>query len=652
MVRQIKRCVRPGNSLFLLLYMKVAMAPIMQRRSARLSFFVVAGPYGPAMLVCFRHLAMAVGIALFCSGQSFAAHGVSIDGVLKYPSGFERFSYTSASAKKGGALILHSLGGFDKMNPFTLKGQAPDGLDTMVFETLGVPSLDEPFVEYGLIAKDIVLAPDQLSVTFTLDERARFSDGSPVTTEDVAFSLKTMKSDMAHPFYHSYFQDITRAEIVSPLQIRLHFAQKNRELHLVACQLPVLSKKFFQDHPFGAAKSALVAPVGSGPYVVDTFKAGKFITYKRNPDYWAANHPTRKGMFNYDAVTYKYFKDQIVSLEAFKAHEFDFMYINIAKQWARDLDGGRFDRGEIVKELLPHKNNAGMQGFVMNLRRPLFQDRMVRKALSLAFDFHWTNQALFFNQYTRCNSFFSNSPLAATGKPHGLELDYLKPFEKVLPPEVFTTPLTPFSTASPSSLRENLRQAAQLLRQAGWMVEDGVLTKGGKPFRFDILLASPSFERVMASYANNLKRLGIQVDYRVIDPALYVDRLRRFDFDMVVNVFGQSQSPGNEQRGYWHSSVAGKQGSRNVIGLQDPVVDAMVDRIVYAKTRKELTAACRALDRVLWYGYYVVPNWYIAGHRVAFWDRFGRPETLPLYYNPEQLLMTWWIQKVKDGKQQ
>jgi microcin C transport system substrate-binding protein len=587
-------------------------------------------------------LALAVSTAVVDVSIGQAAHGISIDGKLKYQPGFTRFDYTSDHAKKGGDLVLHDLGSFDKMNPFTLKGSAPSGLDNLVFETLTASSLDEPFASYGLIAKDIELADDRLSVIYTIDENARFSDGTPVTTEDVQFSLNTLKSKAAHPFYQAYLQDITSSEILDKNRIKFNFARVNRELHMIASQVPIFSKRFYSEHPFD--DPSMVPPLGSGPYVIEAVNPGKSITYKRNPDYWAKDHPTRKGMFNFDTVTFKYFRDQIVSVEAFKANEFDFMYINIAKQWARDLVGPKFDSKRIIKEYLPHKNNQGMQGFVFNLRNPLFQDSRVRKALGMAFDFEWANNKLFFNEYTRSSSYFSNSDLAAKGLPEGLELEYLLPFKEQLPPEVFTQPPTPFNTESPNSLRDNLRKSKSILEKAGWTVQDGRLTDNeGRPFEFEILLVSPSFERVMAGYVNNLSKLGVSASYRTIDPALYIDRLNRFDFDMTVHVFGQSQSPGNEQRDYWHSSSADRNGSRNLIGIKDTIVDQLVDKIIYATTQEELTAACKALDRVLWYGYYVVPNWYVARHRVSYWNKFNRPETLPLYYNPMQALMTWWM---------
>lgn len=590
--------------------------------------------------IFFISILLCLGLSISCYG----AQGISIDGKVKYPQGFDRFDYVAKDARQGGNLVLHDLGSFDKLNPYTLKGTPPAGLDDLVFETLAVPSLDEPFAAYGLIAKDIEVAADRLSVTFTIDERARFSDGSPITPEDVEFSLNILKSEQSSPSYQIYFQDIARAEILDAHRIRFHFSQRNRELHMIASQLPVFSKKFYESHPFDAP--SMTPPVGSGPYVIEKVEPGKSIVYKKNPEYWAKDINVRRGMFNFNTITYKYFKDQLVSVEAFKAGEFDFMYINIAKQWARDLKGPRFKSGQLVKETLPHMNNAGMQGFVYNLRKPIFQDRMVRKAVSMAFDFEWTNTTLFFDQYTRCDSFFSNSTLAAKGLPKGKELALLAPYRDQLPAEVFSKPLQPFSTTPPSSLRNNLRQAKRILEDAGWTLKDGVMTDAkGQRLEFEILLVSPSFERVMEPFINNLKKIGVKAHSRIIDPALYIRRLNSFEFDMLVHVYGQSQSPGNEQRSYWHSSAAAREGSKNLAGIKNPVVDHLVDRIIYAETQEDLTAACRALDRVLWYGYYVVPNWYVAKHRIAYRDIFARPEKLPLYYSPFQALMTWWLRE-------
>lgn len=586
------------------------------------------------------HLAAAVPIG-------YAAHGLTINGELKYPEGFDRFAYTSTEAQKGGSLVLHNIGSFDKMNPFTLKGEPPYAIDSLVFDTLGVSSLDEPFAEYGLIAKDISVAADQLSVVYTLNPDARFSDGSPVTVEDIAFSLETLKGPTVHPLYPYYYKDISGSEIIDPTRIRFRFTQPNRELPMIATQIPVFSKRSFAEvQGTGGNGSYLTPPIGSGPYIVDKAVQGKSITYKRNPDYWAQNHPVCKGMYNFDTITVKYYKDPVVALEAFKAGEFDVLPINIAKQWARDMTGARFQSGELVKKLFPHFNNAGMQGFLMNTRKPVFQDPRVRQAVGLALDFEWTNKSLFYGQYTRAESFFSNSYLAATGLPEGLELEYLNGYRDILPQEVFDTPLRAPVVDGENGLRKNLREAKMLLASVGYTVKNGVLVnQDGEPLSFEITLVSQTFERVMAAFVSNLEKLGMKVSYRTIDPTLYTERLKNFDFDMIVASYGQSQSPGNEQRNFWHSDAADKPGSNNYAGIKSKAVDGLIDKIIYAKNKEELVAACKALDRVLWYGYYLVPNWYMSGYRIAYHDIFSQPEVLPKYYGPLQLLLTWWVNK-------
>ncbi|WP_163336665.1 extracellular solute-binding protein [Desulfopila sp. IMCC35008] len=575
---------------------------------------------------------------LVCNLNAFGAHGLSIDGNLKYPAGFEYFEYTSAKAQKGGDLVLHDIGTFDKLNPFTLKGEAPWGLDLLVFESLAEPSLDEPFSEYGLIAKDIEVAADHLSVIFTINEKARFSNGIPVTVEDVAYSMNTLKGSGVHPLYPYYYKDIQSVEILDNERVRFSFSQKNRELPMIASQIPIFPKDSFEKDDGSL--------IGSGPYIVSSHERGKYITYKRNESYWAVDHPVRRNMFNFDTITVKFYKDQTISLEAFKAGDFDFMSINIAKQWARDLHGSGFSSGKLIKKFLPHSLNAGMQGFLMNSRREIFKDRRVRQAIGYAFDFEWTNKSLFYDQYTRNNSFFSNSPFAATGLPQGLELAYLTEFKDELPEEVFTKPLQPVTTKGKGGLRSNLRKAKKLLIEAGWKVKDGVLVNDkGEPFSFEIILVSQTFERVMASFVANLNKLGMDVRYRTVDPTLYVERRKTFDFDMIVTTYGQSLSPGNEQRDYWHSSAADTPGSRNFAGIRSKAIDGLIDRVIYATNSEELTAACKALDRALWYGYYLVPNWYTNGHRIVYANKFGQPETLPLYYSASQFLMTWWATK-------
>ncbi|MEO5365599.1 MAG: extracellular solute-binding protein [Magnetococcus sp. WYHC-3] len=607
-------------------------------------------------MLLLRHVFMA--LVLLWATPSLAAHGLSLDGTLKYGPDFQRFDYTSAQAKPGGTLTLHAMGSFDKMNPYSLKGEGPSLLGSLVFETLMLGSDDEVFSQYGLLARDVEVAADASWVTFTLDPAARWSDGVPVSADDVVYSLEILRSEAADPSYHAYFRDILRAEVLSPQRVRLHFrapppdSAPNRELPLIAGQLPVLPKHWFTQHPFGS--DDLTPPPGSGPYVVESLEPGKTITYRRNPRYWGWERPTRRGWFNFERVVVKYFKDPVVALEAFKAGEFDFFTVVNSKEWARDYVGPRFDSGEIRKESLPHRNGAGMQGLAFNLRRGKFQDRRVREALSLAFDFEWSNQNLFHGQYVRSDSYFSNDPaLAAAPVASAAVLDLLKPVATLLQEEGITleevtgTPVMAPSTRPPGSLRDNLRRAQSLLKEAGWTLgPDRILTHPRHgPLVLEAMLSQPAFERIMAPYARNLERLGVRLDYRTVDISLYLRRMRQFDFDMVVTSFAQSASPGNEQRGYWHSDTADTPGGGNLLGLKSKAVDHLVERLIHAPNRAALEAACQALDRVLRAGRYLVPNWHINTHRIAYWNRFQRPDTLPERYTAEGWLFTWWLRE-------
>lgn len=589
-----------------------------------------------------RFIALLLSLSMAHAGQAAPSQAMGYE--PKYPAGFEYFDYVNPDAPKGGMLSMPAFGSFDSFNPFVLKGSAADGLSLLMFETLMVSSMDEPFSQYGLLADDAELADDRLSVTFHINPKARFSDGSPVSAADVVFSYETLR-DKGHPQYRIYWSDITGAEVIDELTVRFRFAKVNPELHLIVGQIPIFSRSWVGDRDF--AKMAMEQPIASGPYLIEKYELGKDITYRRNPDYWGSELNVRRGMFNFERVIYKYYRDFTVMLEAFKAGEFDFNFENNSKKWARDYIGPKFRSGELVKKELPHRNNAGMQGFAYNLRRPLFQDVRVRKALALALDFEWSNRKLFYNQYSRNHSYFSNSELASSGIPEGDELALLEPYRDQLPPELFTQEWQPPTTNPPATLRANLREAKILLEEAGWTYRDDALRNAkGEPFRFEIMLVQKGFERIVAPFARNLGKLGIEVDYRTVDPALYQRRMDTFDFDMVVTSFGQSQSPGNEQMGMFHSSAAGQEGSRNVMGIKDPVVDAMVEKVVYAKDRKSLVTAVHAMDRVLLHGYYLIPHWYIASHRIAYRDRFGMPETLPLYYSPDNwALETWWVKK-------
>lgn len=571
-----------------------------------------------------------------------AAPSAALGYTPKYRPGFGHFDYVDSAAPKGGEIVLSAPGSFDSFNPFLLKGIPGAGISDLVFEPLMEQSLDEPYSVYAHLAEDIELAPDRLSVVFRLNPRARFSDGKPVTAQDVKFSFDTLKSKLAHPRYRFYWADIKRAIALDSQHVRFEFAKVNPELHMIAAQMPVFSPAWLAGQPFD--KVAVQKPVGSGPYIIGEYDLGKKITYVRNPDYWARDLNTRRGMYNFNRITFKYYKDETVQLEALKAGEFDFMWVFHSKQWARDYVGPQFDNGFIKKMELRHRNDAGMQGFIFNLRRPLFQDKRVRRAISLAFDFEWSNRSLFYNQYTRCDSYFSNSELASNGLPQGEELALLKRYADKLPAEVFTQVWRPPSTYPPRSLRANLLEAQRLLAEAGWHVRDGVLRNGkGEAFEFEFMLAQKGFERILAPFARNLGKLGIVMQYRTVDRALYQRRSDMFDFDMMVESMGQSQSPGNELFSLWHSSSADQEGSNNTIGIKDPVVDALIEKVVYAPDRKRLITAVHALDRVLLHKEYLVPNWYIATHRVAFWDHFGIPGNLPLYYAADSwALRTWW----------
>ena len=564
----------------------------------------------------------------------------------KYPAGFTHFDYVNPAAPKGGKLVLSGFGSFDSLNPFLLKGISAAGLGTLVFESLLEKSLDEPFSEYGLLADDFVLAKDELSVTFHINVKARFSNGKPVTAEDVKFSFDTLMSQAAHPQFRFYYADVESVTVLDRQTARFNFKKRNRELHMIVGEIPIFSRDWLAGKDFDKTDRQL--PIASGPYLVDEYQPGKIIHYKRNPDYWANDLPVRKGMYNFASVTYKYYKDTTVALEAFKAGEFDFFFEYHSKRWARDHVGPKYDSGEILKTELTHSNNAGMQGFAMNTRRSKLKDVRVRRALTLALDFAWSNKYLFYNQYVRNDSYFSNSELAATGLPQGDELALLEKYRDQLPESVFTMVWQAPSTDAPGALRENLKQARDLLAAAGWTIQDGVLKNAqGETFRLDVLLAQKGFERIFGPYARNLKRLGIETDYRTVDATLYQRRIDTFDFDMVVSSFPESMSPGNELRNMFTSESANKNGSRNLAGIQDPVVDAIVDTIINAEDRAQLVTAARALDRVLLAGEYLVPNWYIDRHRIAYRDVFGIPVVVPLYYDPETwLLKTWWRKAV------
>jgi microcin C transport system substrate-binding protein len=411
---------------------------------------------------------------------------------------------------------------------------------------------------------------------------------------------------------------------------------------MITGQMPILPKHFYDGKDFD--RDFITVALGSGPYVVEAFEFGKYIRYKKNPNYWGQSLNINVGKYNFDTIVVKFYQDDTVRLEGLKAGEFDFMWINSSKQWAKDVEGEKWDKGYLVKSTFKHHNTAGMQGFAFNLRRPMFQSRDVRHALALALDFDWMNTTLFYGQYTANDSFFDNSELAASGLPTPAELALLEPLRQHVPPAVFTEPMGE-SDKRYGNIRERLRAAKQLLTQVGWQVRNGVLTEvaSGQQMRFVVTLVSPAFQRIVEPYLVNLSKLGVQASMKVVDESIYEGLIRTHDFDMVVETFGQSQSPGNEQRDYWHSEAADVEGSRNIVGIKNPAVDALVEAVITAPTRQELVTATQALDRVLWHEYYVVPQWFIDSHRVTYWNKFSYPKTLPLYYNPLGHLMYWWV---------
>lgn len=582
------------------------------------------------------------------NGNAFAAHAFSLYDTPRYPAGFTHFDYVNPDAPKRGELFLANPDrrtSFDKFNPYSMKGLAAAGVAELMFETLATGASDEVASMYGLLADDMVLAPDRLSMTFHLHPKARFNNGDPVEAADVKYSFDTLVAKGA-PQYKSLFSDVRSCVIVDARTVRFDFKADNQELPLiVGGGLPVFSRKWAAGIAFD--KIELTDPIASGPYLIDKYDVGRTIRFKRDVNYWGKDIPVRRGTFNFNAITYRFYKDDVARLEAFKSGEFDMVVEYSSKNWARSYNGPKFRSGEIIKRELPHSNGEGMQGFVMNLRHPQFADLRVRKALGLAFDFEWMNRQLFYNQYTRTKSFFNNSDLGATGSPSTDELKLLTPLKSMLDPVVFGAAPIPPSTAPPASLRANLREARSLLAQAGWTYRDGALRNAdGEPYTFEILEDQGPSARIIAVYVRNLEKLGIQVRERIVDYALLQKRLEEFDFDMTVVRLPAVESPGKEFMDIFGSAAADQKGSSNFWGLKDPAVDQMLAALVAAKTRKELVAASRALDRVLLHKYIVVPQWYSTTHRIAYRSRFGMPARLPPYYqaNP-YVISTWWEER-------
>ncbi|MEY1662047.1 extracellular solute-binding protein [Isoalcanivorax beigongshangi] len=567
-------------------------------------------------------------------------HAQAMYGAPKYSAGFSHFDYVNPDAPKGGTLRRHTVGSFDSLNPFIPRGTPAAGLGYL-YDTLTVASDDEPFTQYGLLAETIDIADDRSSVTYRLRPQARFADGSPVTAEDVVFSFHALV-EKGSPLYAFYYHDVEKVEALDAHTVRFSFAAgENQELALIVGQLQVLPKHYWAERDF--SRGTLEPPLGSGPYRAVTVEAGKRIVYQRRDDYWGKDLAVNRGRYNFDRISFEYYLDDTVALEAFKAGRYDLRQEQSAANWANGYQGPALSRGDIILETFQHQLPTGMQGTVFNLRRPLFQDPVLREALGYAFDFEWTNQNIFHGQYRRTRSYFQNSELAATGLPSAAELALLTPLRDQLPARVFTEAYQPPVTDGSGRPRANLMVAQKMLRDAGYTLVDKQLhTPDGKPVQFEILLDNPVFERVIQPLVRNLATLGVRATVRRVDQPQYVERKRRFDFDMLIDVFPQSNSPGNEQRDFWSSSAADRPDSRNTLGLKDPAIDQLVENVIRAPDRAALVTATRALDRALQWGHYVIPNWYLDRFRLAYSRHLAHPDGNAPYGLP---LDAWWDQR-------
>lgn len=579
-------------------------------------------------------------ILLVNSSILYANSSIAIGYTPKYSNNFKNFEYVNPDIEKGGLIKLSAFGSFESLNPFLLKSLSAAGLNDLVFETLMERSLDEPSSSYAHIASSYEIADDKLSVIYYIDDKAKFSNGERIRAVDVKFSFDTLMSNDAHPQYRLYWADVNSAEVLNEYSVRFVFKKTNPELHMMLGDLPIFSAKWFNKKQFNSV--VLDDPIASGPYIVSDYEIGRFIEYKRNSKYWAKKKPTRVGMFNFDTIIFKYYKDMTVALEAFKAGEYDFIYENHSKRWARDYSGPNFDNGVIIKRQLKHSNNTGIQGFIFNTRKEIFKNREIRKAITLAFDFKWSNDNLFYNQYERCDSYFSNSELSASivpsdnevmlAKKLGINLSRLKNKEH--------------NFIVNNNIRNNLIEAKKIFDKLGYnVVNNKLFSPQGKKVEFSFLLAQKGFERILAPFAMNLKKLGITLNYRTIDTSLYQRRVDSFDFDMMVMSYPQSQSPGSELYAMFHSSSSERRGSFNVGGINDKDVDKLIDEIIYSKKRDDLIVASHLLDRILWNDYYMLPNWYISEHRIAYFDKFNYPKKLPKYFQATNYILKTWAIK-------
>ncbi len=607
-----------------------------------------------------RYLTIAAGLGLAFSSPAQAltgtdgpAHGMAMHGEPKYGPAFSHFDYVNPGALKGGVDVRRAIGTFDSLNPFIVQGNPAAGVG-LIYDTLTTASADEPFTQYCQLCITMEIPDDRSWVEYELHSDAKWHDGEPVTPADVIFSFNTLREQGA-PFYRFYYRDVTTVEQTGPNKVKFSFGNvKNPELALIIGQLPILPAHYWESESRDFSKTTLEIPLGSGPYRIAGVKTGRSITYERVPKYWGRNLPVSIGRNNIDTMRFEYFRDAGVSRIAQISGDLDRIRENSAKAWATEYTNTKpYQDGMLKLSEFPHQRTAPIQAFVFNLRKPMFEDRRVRSALAMAFDFEWSNKNLFYDSYARTDSYFDNSDLSSRGTLQDAgaeEREILERFRDQLPEEVFTQAYVPPTTDGSGSrgIRGNLRKAAKLLEDAGWVIRDGkrVNAETGAPLEFEILLGSQTFERIALPFARNLERLGVTASVRVVDASQYRERTDTFDFDMISGIWGQSESPGNEQREYWSSDSATRNGSRNLAGISDPVIDELIELISTAPNRESLIQRTRALDRALIWGQYVIPQWHFAADRIVYWDRYGIPETIP---RQGVQLDTWWIDPEKDA---
>ena len=570
-------------------------------------------------------------------------HGIAMHGEPKYESSFRHLDYVNPNAPKGGEVKFGSYGSFDNLNRVAFKGSKAAGLG-YINDTLMRRVWDEAFSLYGLIAEFVEMPDDRSSITFYLNPNATFHDGSQITREDVLFSLETFQTKGTPNQKKTYGKVIT-TELIGDNGIKMNFINnEDKELPLiVAGFLPIIPKKFYEN--LDVTKTFLDIPLGSGPYTIDSLDPGRQIKYKRVEDYWAKDLPVNKGLYNFDTIIYDYYKDSNVLVEAFKVGEYDFRREYNVKRWLTEYDFNAVDTGKVILKEMNNDRPVGMNGLVLNTRRDLFKNRNVRLALSYAYDHEWINKTIYQNAYVRTDSYFDNSPLASSGLPSDKELELLNPWKNQLPAEVFSETFSPPKTDGSGNDRKNLLMAKEILEKEGWFIENGKLIKNGEEFKFEFLIVSPSDEKIALAFQSNLKKLGITMDVRTVDSSQYQARLLNYDFDMIKRYWGVSLSPGNEQQFYWGSEVGKKDGSRNYSGINSPVIDALIEKLISANDRVELLTAIHALDRVLLWGHYVIPLYHSNKDRIAYWDFFEYPDKIPLY---GIVIESWWINKDKQ----